>query len=472
MDEGTAPAGGGAPEATLEPPLDAFGADAPLYRQARQELASPKPPRLTGLLFVGLFILFVVRQFVSLESVSGIVVLLLVLAFHEGGHALGMRLFGFRDVRMFFIPFFGAAVSGRPRGVAAWKEALVSLMGPLPGIVAGLVVFLLTQRTPTALSMSVVQMLLLLNLFNLLPFGFLDGGRFLGRVLLSRHRALDVTFQAVGSLLLAYIALRGEMYVVAFFALFGLFTLSVRWRVLKAAVALRRQFPGLVADPNQLGDAEARATFVAARDLVSGPAREKPTALANVMEQIVEAAKPAPGLGATLALLALYGVGLAVGAFAAVMLALQFGPVNWKPFAQPEWTAEFPRPPHEYTLPADGGGTTRFWRTVAEGTQRFTVGVTDPDTAPGQAWPQQRAEHLAREMGMNIVDARPCRLSGEAGTEYELATSGRIAHARIFVVGKRVYELVASAPAWGANQRRFFDSFLIGPGIQMPRPSP
>lgn len=35
-----------------------------------------------------------------------------VLLFHELGHYVAMRLFGYRDVRMFFVPFFGAAVSG------------------------------------------------------------------------------------------------------------------------------------------------------------------------------------------------------------------------------------------------------------------------------------------------------------------------------------------------------------------------
>ena len=120
-----------------------------------------------------------------------------------------MRPFGFRDVRMFFIPFFGAAVSGRPRGAAAWKEAAVTLLGPLPGIAAGvaLVVWATTRHYPDALSFRVVEALLVLNVFNLLPFGFLDGGRFLERVLFSRHRVLEVAFVALGSLALGVLAL-------------------------------------------------------------------------------------------------------------------------------------------------------------------------------------------------------------------------------------------------------------------------
>ena len=84
-------------------------------------------------LIVSLALFIFVRQQQSASS-QGLVVLLGVLLLHESGHYLGMRLFGYRDVRMFFIPFFGAAVSGKRGAVAPWKEGVVLLLGPLPGI--------------------------------------------------------------------------------------------------------------------------------------------------------------------------------------------------------------------------------------------------------------------------------------------------------------------------------------------------
>ena len=38
-----------------------------------------------------------------------------------------MRAFKYRNVQMFFIPFFGAAVTGRNFSVAGYKKAIVSL---------------------------------------------------------------------------------------------------------------------------------------------------------------------------------------------------------------------------------------------------------------------------------------------------------------------------------------------------------
>src|SRR5262249_26862794 len=79
-------------------------------------------------------------------------ILIGVLLFHEAGHFLGMRTFGYRDVRMFFIPGFGAAVAGKKEGVPAWQEAIVLLLGPLPGLVLGSALYLWDRVTPTPLA--------------------------------------------------------------------------------------------------------------------------------------------------------------------------------------------------------------------------------------------------------------------------------------------------------------------------------
>src|SRR5438045_2319376 len=106
--------------------FESESASDPLFVAARRQLVAPAPAQTRSLLYLGLFVLFVWTQLDGLKSLSGIALLIAVLLFHEGGHALGMRLFGYRDVRMFFIPFFGAAVQGRPRGAVAWKHAVVS----------------------------------------------------------------------------------------------------------------------------------------------------------------------------------------------------------------------------------------------------------------------------------------------------------------------------------------------------------
>jgi hypothetical protein len=70
-------------------------------------------------------------------------ILIAAIFVHEMGHFIGMKILGYRNVRMFFIPLFGAAVSGRSLQAPAWKRAVVTLLGPLPGIALAFVFFVL-----------------------------------------------------------------------------------------------------------------------------------------------------------------------------------------------------------------------------------------------------------------------------------------------------------------------------------------
>ena len=132
-----------------------------------------------------------------------------VLLFHELGHYVGMRIFGYRNVRMFFIPFLGAAVSGQKTTVKSYQEAIVTLLGPLPGLCLAVVLFAVAfisgigqQHRRELLWLS--MLFGLINEFNLLPVFPLDGGRLLNQILFSRNRYLDGIFQFLAAL--AFIA--------------------------------------------------------------------------------------------------------------------------------------------------------------------------------------------------------------------------------------------------------------------------
>jgi Zn-dependent protease len=437
-------------EPMAEAPIE-VSADEALYQRSLAQLRAPRPAPSSSLVFIGLLLLFIVGSIGELKSFSGIVILVGVILFHESGHALGMRLFGFRDVRMFFIPLFGAAVSGRPRGVAAWKEAMVSLLGPLPGVLVALGGFLVLVRWPEPLVVTTIEVLLILNAFNLLPFGALDGGRFLQRVLFSRHRVLEVAFLGLGSVVLALFALRGSMPMLLAFALFGLIALPGRWRTLRAAAQLRAQHPRLAPDPDALDDAAGRALFAAARAL---PTADDPTRLASAMESILQAAKRPPGLGATLGLGALYGFALAAAAGGAIFLVAMQAPVKWRVQEEPGWRVEFPHPPSSYRK----NGGEHGWHALVRGTERFTVAVVEGRGAvEPEAWMTQLRDRIAVEAHMQPGASQPIA----RGREFDLARPGRVMRIHMFVVGDRCYQVTASAPEWQENQRHFLDSFAL-----------
>ncbi|TWT38594.1 site-2 protease family protein [Blastopirellula retiformator] len=162
-----------------------------------------------------------------------------VLLFHEAGHFLAMKLFGYRDTKMFFIPFFGAAVSGRHLNVAGWKKGIVSMAGPVPGIVVGGAIGIWGLLQPADWKFQLAFAALLINGLNMLPILPLDGGAFWQAILFCRHRFLDVAFRGAAIGMLALITLGTGSYVFGFIAIAMGMALPVAYRIAAAVERLR-----------------------------------------------------------------------------------------------------------------------------------------------------------------------------------------------------------------------------------------
>jgi Zn-dependent protease len=137
-----------------------------------------------------------------------------ILLFHELGHFLAMKGFGYRNVRMFFIPFLGAAVTGQNYNLPGWKKVVVSLAGPVPGVILGILLgsvgLALTQPVLVKLGLFA----LLINGMNLLPVLPMDGGWVVRSTLFCRTPWLDAGFRlfAVAALFLLSAKLDAKIF--------------------------------------------------------------------------------------------------------------------------------------------------------------------------------------------------------------------------------------------------------------------
>jgi Zn-dependent protease len=104
----------------------------------------------------------------------GFVLLLLV---HEYGHVLALRREGIKASAPIFIPFLGALIWSKSLGEDAAAEARVGLAGPILGSVGALACLAIYGLTGDELFQALAFTGFFLNLFNLLPVGFLDGAR-------------------------------------------------------------------------------------------------------------------------------------------------------------------------------------------------------------------------------------------------------------------------------------------------------
>ena len=125
--------------------------------------------------FFGLFISVAAYKlwFGTWTFAIGFVLLILV---HELGHAVEARRQGLHVSAPTFIPFFGAYVTIRHAGLSPWRNFLISIAGPLAGGLAALACWIVGDQRDSQMLVVLANIGFLLNAFNLLPIGFLDGG--------------------------------------------------------------------------------------------------------------------------------------------------------------------------------------------------------------------------------------------------------------------------------------------------------
>jgi Zn-dependent protease len=99
-----------------------------------------------------------------------------LIAVHELGHFVEARRRGFDAALPVFLPFIGAYVAIRDARMNPWQSAWISLAGPLYGSAGAAVCWLVGEQQDSQLLQALGYVGFLLNLFNLLPVGFLDGG--------------------------------------------------------------------------------------------------------------------------------------------------------------------------------------------------------------------------------------------------------------------------------------------------------
>jgi Zn-dependent protease len=131
-----------------------------------------------GFLFAKFFAFFVSFAaysfwFGSWQFGLGFVLLILI---HELGHVVEARRQGLPVSLPTFIPFIGAYVTVKHGNAPPYRSALVSLAGPFIGGLAAAAAWAVGAASGTAWLFVLANIGFLLNAFNLLPIGFLDGG--------------------------------------------------------------------------------------------------------------------------------------------------------------------------------------------------------------------------------------------------------------------------------------------------------
>lgn len=241
-----------------------------------------------------------------------VLLIVIVLLFHESGHYVAMRSFGYRNVKMFFVPFLGAAVSGRHFNISPWKKALVYLAGPVPGIVLAFPLLAAGLMMERSWMLELGAMSLLLNTLNLLPILPLDGGWIVHLTLLSRSPILELIARLGGiGVMFAFAILSGSP-ILLIIAIPLMIALPTTFRVSAIVRRLRdRELPQpevneIPATAIRLLDEEMRST-----PLAKLPIANRAALIVQMYESLI--VRP-PGLAAALAIWIVYVGAAGLGA--------------------------------------------------------------------------------------------------------------------------------------------------------------
>jgi Zn-dependent protease len=103
--------------------------------------------------------------------------LVLLIFVHEMGHVLEAKRQGLPVTAPLFIPFMGAFIQMKRMPQDAWHEALNGIAGPILGTVGAAACWAVGAAYDSRPLVALAYLGFFLNLFNLVPFLPLDGGR-------------------------------------------------------------------------------------------------------------------------------------------------------------------------------------------------------------------------------------------------------------------------------------------------------
>jgi Zn-dependent protease len=145
-----------------------------------------------------------------------------LIAVHEFGHVVVLRMQGVKSTLPTFVPFMGAFVKVKSRQRSVAHEAASALAGPVAGTLGAIATLELSHVFDSQLLRALAYTAFFLNLFNLVPALPLDGGRVAGAL----HPALWFVGLG-GALVFEFIH---PSIIVPFILFLGVMEIARRWK--------------------------------------------------------------------------------------------------------------------------------------------------------------------------------------------------------------------------------------------------
>ena len=121
---------------------------------------------------------------------------------HELGHFCAAKKLNLTVQGCYLVPYIGAILLITDKHKSYKEQVMVALAGPLSGCLFAILAFLLYIITNNLYLGSFVYIAAIINLGNLLPLSFLDGGQITDAILSSLSRKLGLLWKVISTIII------------------------------------------------------------------------------------------------------------------------------------------------------------------------------------------------------------------------------------------------------------------------------
>lgn len=166
-----------------------------------------KMPTLSNIQWMWMGITYIIYGFMMGWPLAAAIIF--TIAFHEYCHLMMASKLGMKTKGFTMIPFVGGMSFVTSGYKTLWDQALVVFAGPLGGGLMSFITFGTYLLTGNPFLGAVAFWMGVLNLFNLFPISFMDGGQLMNCITYSINRKIGMYFMmastVIGSLMIGYV---------------------------------------------------------------------------------------------------------------------------------------------------------------------------------------------------------------------------------------------------------------------------
>ena len=147
--------------------------------------------------------------------------LCLGIGWHEYSHILAAKHLGMKTKGFYLVPFMGGVAFVADEYKTWFKKVFVVLMGPVGGSLPGFLLAGAYYFTGVPWLAAAAEWIMLVNLFNLLPLSFLDGGQITESITYSINETLGLAFLRISTVIATIILFKLNIVLFSLVLLFG-----------------------------------------------------------------------------------------------------------------------------------------------------------------------------------------------------------------------------------------------------------